>query len=217
MKMAEELYNKGLEETARQKMIEAWDISPQMAFMFIKELRKRKIEFFVAPYEADAQLAYLSKTNYVDFVITEDSDLLALGCSRVLFKLDLDTGYGIEININDLPKCKEYDFTLFNMDKFLHFCILSGCDYFKLKGIGAKTAYSYVKDTNSHTDVLNNCKRGNKALPRDFEENFEKAFLTFKFQVIYCPIEKRMRYFSEIGTTIYTFINKYSDLSFLGK
>lgn len=216
MRYAKELFDKGLEEQARQKMIEAMDINPQMAYNFIKELKKKNIEFFVAPYEADAQLAYLAKIGYVDVVMTEDSDLLALGCPKVLFKQDLETGYGIEINLEDLAKCKEYDFTLFSHDTFLNFCILSGCDYFKLRGIGHKTAYNYVKHTSSSRDVIMNIKRGNKSIPADFEENFEKAFLTFKFQVIYCPKEKRMRHFNEIDNTIYTFIHKYQDISFLG-
>ncbi|RHZ23494.1 hypothetical protein DYB37_011462 [Aphanomyces astaci] len=34
------------------------------------------IECIVAPYEADAELAHLSLTNYVDIVISEDSDLI---------------------------------------------------------------------------------------------------------------------------------------------
>ena len=37
----------------------------------------------VAPYEADAELAYLVKEGIAHFVITEDSDLLAFGCPRV--------------------------------------------------------------------------------------------------------------------------------------
>jgi exonuclease-1 len=37
----------------------------------------------VAPYEADAQLAYLSRNRMVDFVISEDSDTLPYGCRRV--------------------------------------------------------------------------------------------------------------------------------------
>ena len=37
----------------------------------------------VAPYEADAQLAYLVKEGIADIVITEDSDLLAFGCKQV--------------------------------------------------------------------------------------------------------------------------------------
>ena len=53
-------------------------------------------------------------------------------------------------------------------------------------------------------------------LPPKLEELFEKAFLTFKFQVIYCPFEKKMKHLSDINNTIYTYIHKY-DLSFLGK
>lgn len=37
----------------------------------------------VAPYEADAQLAFLNKSDIAQAVITEDSDLLAFGCKKV--------------------------------------------------------------------------------------------------------------------------------------
>ena len=37
----------------------------------------------MAPFEADAQLAYLMKERIADIVITEDSDLLTFGCQRV--------------------------------------------------------------------------------------------------------------------------------------
>ena len=45
------------------------------------------MEFVVAPYEADAQLAYLStlspQKGGIVAVISEDSDLLAYGCDVV--------------------------------------------------------------------------------------------------------------------------------------
>lgn len=37
----------------------------------------------VAPYEADAQLAFLNKAGIAQAIITEDSDLLAFGCKKV--------------------------------------------------------------------------------------------------------------------------------------
>ncbi len=46
-------------------------------------LKREGVEFIVAPYEADAQLAYLAISGDVDAVITEDSDLLAYGCPKV--------------------------------------------------------------------------------------------------------------------------------------
>ena len=41
------------------------------------------MEYLVAPYEADAQMAYLAINGDVHAVITEDSDLLVYGCPRV--------------------------------------------------------------------------------------------------------------------------------------
>lgn len=50
-------------------------------------LRSENIEFVVAPYEADAQLAYLStlkaEEGGIAAVISEDSDLLAYSCPAV--------------------------------------------------------------------------------------------------------------------------------------
>lgn len=64
------------------------------------------MQCIVAPYEADAQLAYLSKEGIIDTVITEDSDLLVFGSRRVLFKMD-ECGHGKLIEIKDLGKANK--------------------------------------------------------------------------------------------------------------
>ncbi len=46
-------------------------------------LQAENVEYVVAPYEADAQLAYLEREGIVDGIITEDSDLLVFGCRQV--------------------------------------------------------------------------------------------------------------------------------------
>lgn len=46
------------------------------------------IEYVVAPYEADAQLAFLWNSGRADVVFTEDSDLLAFGVKKCFFKMD---------------------------------------------------------------------------------------------------------------------------------
>ena len=58
----------------------------------------KKVQCMVAPYEADAQLAYLSRQRIVDLIITEDSDLLAFGARIVLYKYNLQTNEGLEIS-----------------------------------------------------------------------------------------------------------------------
>ena len=53
--------------------------------IWVQVLKREGIECIVAPYEADAQLAYLALTGDVDAVITEDSDLLPYGCPTASF------------------------------------------------------------------------------------------------------------------------------------
>ena len=219
------LIRKGKEKEAQTKRLEGIDINPQMAYEFIKLLKQKKVEYYVAPYEADVQLAYLSKINYVDCVITEDSDLLALGCKKVLYKLDLDTNIGLEIETKNLNKCTKYDFSEFDSDKFLTFCILSGCDYFKIKGVGANNAYKIITNSSSYKKCIktlcDNVNKKNKDSEKlnydELIEKFEKAFLTFRYQVVYCPIEKKLKHFSDITKTKYKFASKYlNNLDFLG-
>lgn len=120
------------------------DVTPQMAASLIRELRKWGIEFIVAPFEADAQMAWLQKVGKVAAVVTEDSDLLLFGCERVLFKMDRD-GWCDEICPERLAQATELDFSRFTLTKFRHMCMLSGCDYLpSIKGMGLKTAYKYV-------------------------------------------------------------------------
>ena len=45
--------------------------------------REKGVDCIVAPYEADAQLAYLMKTGITEYTISEDSDLLVYGCEKV--------------------------------------------------------------------------------------------------------------------------------------
>ena len=60
----------------------AIDITPEIGHELVCACREAGIECVVAPYEADAQLAFLATSNYVHAVITEDSDLLVYGCPR---------------------------------------------------------------------------------------------------------------------------------------
>ena len=208
---------------AINKKIESFDVTPEFAYYFMKILKNYSIEYYVAPYEADAQLAYLSYINYVDFIITEDSDLVAYGSKCVLYKLgtlkDESPDVGEEILYENVKDCKEIKFKNFSEDKFLNFCILVGCDYLKIPRVGPKLS----------VEALNKCDEYNKFLGYIFNKNctqgsiietikrYEKTFLTFRYQVVYCPKEKKFKYFHDINEKCYPFLDKYkNDLSFLG-
>ena len=113
------------------------------------------IEFIVSPYEADAQLAYLSINDLVHAVITEDSDLLVYGCKRVLFKMD-KFGSGEEVCLNNIGSITEpVNFQGFDLKKFRHMCILSGCDYLaSVTGMGLKKAHSLLRIHSTAKRVL---------------------------------------------------------------
>ncbi len=77
------MLREGNEAKARELFNQAVDITPKMAHQLIKRLQAANIEYVVAPYEADAQMAFLSIIGDVDCIITEDSDLLAFGSQKV--------------------------------------------------------------------------------------------------------------------------------------
>ena len=45
--------------------------------------RKTYINYIVAMFEADAQIAFLQMNGIADIAISEDSDLLVFGCDKV--------------------------------------------------------------------------------------------------------------------------------------
>jgi len=77
-------------------------------------------------------------------VITEDSDLIAYGVTKLLYKLNLD-GYGQEIELSNAVFLDQYNFKGFTDEMRLLTFVLAGCDYLKsLKGVGFITAYKLV-------------------------------------------------------------------------
>lgn len=125
-----------------------------MVYEVIKELKKLNIEYIVAPYESDAQLAYLSLTGYVDVVMTEDSDSIPYGCRCVLLKLE-QSGYGEEICRKSLGANTQLNFLHWNDEQFKIMCCLSGCDYApKIRNIGIITAYKIVDEYKTLSSII---------------------------------------------------------------
>lgn len=208
-KRAAELLREGRTEEAKSFLRRCVDITHEMALRLIQECRKRNVDCVVAPYEADAQLAYLNKKGIAQAVITEDSDLMLFGCSKVLFKLDL-MGNGLLIEAEKLylaMGCKEEKYSF---DKFRYMCILSGCDYLEsLPGIGLAKAKKFVLLT-EETDV----KKALSKIPaylnmrqlsvsEEYKTDFMKADATFKHMVVYDPLQRkqtRLNEPEELGT-----------------
>src|SRR6056300_1735715 len=53
----------------------------------LNEVRKRAFVYVVAPSESDHQLKYVESSGLVDFVLTDDTDAVVLGCAKVVHKV----------------------------------------------------------------------------------------------------------------------------------
>jgi 5'-3' exonuclease len=59
-------------------------IPDSLVYEVIDFLKYKNLEFIVAPYEADSQIAFLYQSGLVDFIISEDSDMIAYDCYRIV-------------------------------------------------------------------------------------------------------------------------------------
>ncbi|KAH8739466.1 XPG (rad-related) exonuclease [Cryptosporidium ryanae] len=178
----------------------ALDITPDIAYQVLEVLRDTcKIECIVAPYEADAQLSYLSRKGYVDAVLTEDSDMLVFGSKCTIYKYDDKTGSCKIINWNDLYNSGLIPKKMFNYETFVLGCILTGCDYVKSpQGVGIKTAMKLTQECNANLEkIISQLQELGKHVPTDYSESVQRALITFFHQTVFDPVEQKMVPLSE--------------------
>lgn len=144
-------------------------------------------------YESDWILAKLSQYNLVDFVLSEDSDLLAFGASKIMKNFSIQEEsfelYDLDIILNTLE---------FNQKEFVDMCILCGCDYApKLKNINNVRAYELIKkyrniestEINTNIEAINSARKVFlKDIKNELIENLSKKIVKYDFQ--YDNIEK---------------------------
>ncbi|CAH1638849.1 unnamed protein product [Spodoptera littoralis] len=189
---------KAMTESKRR---ESRDISKKRAAELLslgQECRKRNVDCIVAPYEADAQLAYLNIKNIAHIVITEDSDLILFGCTKVFFKMDPE-GVGTLVDTTKLPLAMKCSIERYSFEKFRQMCIMSGCDYLaSLPGIGLAKARQFVIATqdpnfaNALKKLPSFLKKSSLVVSDEYRESFMKAEATFKHQYVYDPLERKM-------------------------
>lgn len=187
-KLGLELHRLGKLTQANNELQKAVDVTPEMAGQLIEEIKKLGVRYLVAPYEADAQLAYLERKGIIDGILSEDSDLLVFGAKCLLTKLD-QYGDCVEINRKDFTACREVSLVGWTDAEFRCMAILSGCDYLtNINQMGLKTAYRLVRTYKTIERILQNVAFNNKhQIPAGYLELFRKANLTFLHQRVFCP------------------------------
>ena len=82
------------------------------------------LPYVEAPSEAESQCAELVKSEIAYGVLSDNLDCLVFGCSQIFNGLDKNEDYLISVDLNEVLNTLKID-----MDQFIDFCILCGCDY----------------------------------------------------------------------------------------
>ncbi|XP_076443126.1 uncharacterized protein LOC143281736 [Babylonia areolata] len=196
-KKAAQLLREGKRQEAKECLQRCVDITPQMALQLMNACRARGVDCIVAPYEADAQLAYLNKAGIAQVIITEDSDLLLFGCEKVIFKMDF-FGNGVLIEQSRLNEVVDIQDGFYTFEKFRYMCILSGCDYLpSLPGIGLAKACKVFKVARQ-TDIrqllrkIPSYLKMSLVVTDDYIDGFIRADNTFLYQLAFDPRTGRL-------------------------
>ena len=115
--------------------------------------------------EADFILAKLSAANKIDYILSDDSDVLAFGAKKVLKNFCIKE-----------EKCELYDMDSIlmslgvSMQKFVDICILCGCDYTtKIRNMNCGKSlqlilqYQSIEEVAKNTDYVINLEQIEKA------------------------------------------------------
>lgn len=163
------------------------EVTPEMAAICVREARALGVCCIVAPCEADAQLAHLAISGRIDICITEDADLLAFGCPRVLFGLDCSSGRAREIRLEHLARSRGLAPYRFTPHSLLDLCILAGCDYLpSLPGVGLRTAAQLLHRSGGDLGrALTLARRAGIPVPSEYAHQCAQAKLVFTSQVVF--------------------------------
>lgn len=115
------------------------DISYEEIMDCIELIKLFGFSVIIAPQEADSQLAYLGKNKIVDYIVSDDMDLLVFGSPNILKNFTVNPNNKIqEISLKTfLNKAK------LTQENLIDLSILLGCDYCEgQKGIVG--AYKYI-------------------------------------------------------------------------
>ncbi|CAN6444547.1 unnamed protein product [Victoria cruziana] len=221
LSLAKEKLSQGDVPGAIEFFQKAVSITPSIAYQLIQILKAEQVEFIVAPYEADAQLAYLAKLEEaeggISAVITEDSDLLAYGCRAVIFKMDR-YGQGEEILMDDVLNASAcgLSFRNFTQELFTGMCVLAGCDFLpSIPGIGIRRAHLLASKYRNLDRILSVLKfEKNQKMPEGYAEAFREATAVFRHAIIYDSKRKVLMPMKKLPEKLLQVFD--NDLEFLG-
>ncbi|RYX99684.1 hypothetical protein EON78_03005 [bacterium] len=180
----------------------------------IDYLRNKNAEIIIAPYEADAQIAFLCKHKIADLPLTDDSDILNFGCHKFISNLSIKTGncqyFDLDAWRNKIDKVTANTtfHTLLSLEKheFFYAMILSGCDYFApFPGKGICTILPLFKQYSTFPKVLRHIfeeSQWDLAYLPYIENDVIFSSYSFRYQLIYDDNLKGCRSLQQLPTNL---------------
>ena len=213
LKKVEDLIKENKYIEAKKYKIEAMSIRPYHCKEFYDLCQLNNIKCMVCPYEVDQQLKYLENNKKIDFIIGSDSDLIALSCKNVIFQFNFDTLEGLRYNQDE---CKLIFFeNNFNEERLLIQCILRGCYFYSginqdnfditLKVLNEENENDYKKIIKKLLEKNNNLESFNEQIIE-----FEKAYISFRYGIIYDLDEQKEKYLNDLPSDKSNFVYKYN-------
>lgn len=198
--IAEKLWKLGERSNAMDYFQKCVDVTPEMAKCIIDYCKTNRIQYIVAPFEADAQMVYLEKQNLIHGILSEDSDLLIFGCRKLITKMN-DFGECIEICRDDFDQLpRKFPMNQLTDEEIRIMVCLSGCDYTSgIPKVGLITAMKLVRQFRTLDRVLLSIQRDGKyKVPPNFDQETILANFAFQFQRVFCPIRRKIVSLTEI-------------------
>jgi flap endonuclease-1 len=132
-----------------------------------------QIPYLVANGEADSLCAKLYKLDYITCCLSDDMDMLALGCGKTI---KFNNKIILEFDLYYILQNLEISY-----EQFVEMCILFGCDYIKLPfKIDVNEIYELIKHYGSIDNILTSANHPDISHDNIKCEKFIKSYNTAK-------------------------------------
>lgn len=165
--------------------------------------------------EADALCSKMCKEGVVDFVISEDMDLLTSGAKYLLRDFNIYNNKATLYNLEEIIEKLNLTY-----EKWVELCIMFGCDYLKrINGIGPNKSFKFIKDNLSINEIVNKLKEKNVEVEENYIEKFNKAkdiFLNYDISYLGNDLNNFVKIeplFNNQKENIIKFLNENTNLS----
>ncbi len=185
---------------------QAVSISHTDAVKAMKRCREIGVDCLVAPMESDAQLTYLQKIGLIDYIMSEDSDLLVYGhptFTKALYKVNFDNMSAELITLEKVFTAYSKKFPDFSFHMFQTMCILAGCDYLlSIKRVGISIAYKLTKEFKEIYPILDVLRQRKYEVPASYLNDFKRCLNIFLHHSVYNPCTSSIMPLNDVPVTM---------------